>query len=145
MQLLTIHNLHETSLRTKHTGTRQLPARFCVDNDTLCKLCDKHEPEGITANHIFWIDCDKCGCWVHTACAFGTIVHQKKVNYGYLFGTLLLFFSCFIMILLSASHFALNWMFLYTLQCVLDFELLTISGKWPKWRTLAPTAQKGEG
>ena len=22
-------------------------------------------------NHIFWIDCDKCGCWVHTACAFG--------------------------------------------------------------------------
>ena len=21
-------------------------------------------------NHIFWIDCDKCGCLVHTTCAF---------------------------------------------------------------------------
>ena len=72
-----------TSHRPKHT--RQLPARFCADSnesnsddDTLCKLCDKHEPEGVTANHIFWIDCDKCGCWVHTACAFGNNFTSKK-------------------------------------------------------------------
>ena len=63
---------------------RQLPARFCVDDesssdhDTLCELCDKHEPKDVTANHIFWIDCDKCGCWVHTACGFGNNFTSKK-------------------------------------------------------------------
>ena len=69
--------------------TRQLLARFCVDddesssdNDTLCELCDKHEPEGVTAKHIFWIDCDKCGCWVHTACAFGNNFTSKKYICG---------------------------------------------------------------
>ena len=48
----------ENSHRPEHL--RQLPAKFCVDSkeldsedDTLCKLRDKHEPKGaITANHI---------------------------------------------------------------------------------------------
>lgn len=48
----------ENSHRPEHL--RQLPAQFCVDSkeldsedDTLCKLRDKHEPKGaITANHI---------------------------------------------------------------------------------------------
>ena len=69
--------------------TRQLPARFCVDDDesssdddTLCELCDKHKPEGVTANHIFWIDCDKRGCWVHTACAFRNNFTSKKYICG---------------------------------------------------------------
>ena len=65
--------------------TRQLPARFCVDSeesdsvdDTQCEICDKRVPEGVKAAHIFWIDCDKCGCWVHTACAFGNNFTSKK-------------------------------------------------------------------
>lgn len=57
--------------------TRQLLARFCVESDrsgsdnNQREICDKHVREGVTAACIFWIDCDKCGCWIYTACAFG--------------------------------------------------------------------------
>ena len=53
----------------------QLPARF-RDSDTesddgvLCSMCNQKEHAGCSAETIFWIDCDVCGAWVHTYCAF---------------------------------------------------------------------------
>ncbi len=56
---------------------RQLRARFrdAEDSDgndgVLCTICDLNEPEGLSASTIFWVDCDKCGAWVHNVCEFG--------------------------------------------------------------------------
>ena len=56
----------------------RLLSRFCDSSDmdtdddgVLCGLCQAREPEGCTQIPLFWIDCDACGEWVHTFCAFG--------------------------------------------------------------------------
>ena len=52
----------------------QLPARFCEDIDdadgVLCEACNSTEPEGLASGTVFWINCDKCGVWVHNYCVF---------------------------------------------------------------------------
>ena len=52
----------------------QLPARFREDIDdavgVLCEVCHSTEPEGLASGIVFWIDCDKCGVWVHNYCVF---------------------------------------------------------------------------
>ncbi len=61
-----------------HHARELWPSRFRQDssesdsNDgAICVLCDSNEPESLSASTIFWIDCDKCGCWAHNFCAFG--------------------------------------------------------------------------
>ena len=55
----------------------QTPSRFhcnseSEENDrTICVLCEQNDPEGLSGSIVFWIDCEKCGCWVHNICAFG--------------------------------------------------------------------------
>ena len=75
------HEIDETegpSTSSRPPRQRTLPARFCQDssesdNDgAVCMLCDSNEPESLSAKTIFWIDCDKWGCWAHTFCAFGS-------------------------------------------------------------------------
>ena len=53
----------------------RLPTRFRDESDdendgVMCALCHRNEPEGLAASIVFWVDCDKCGCWVHNYCAF---------------------------------------------------------------------------
>ena len=52
----------------------QLTAQFREDIDdvdgVLCVLCHSTEPEGLASGTVFWIDCDKCGMWVHNYCVF---------------------------------------------------------------------------
>ena len=47
----------------------QLPARFLEDIDdadgVLCEVFHSTETEGLASGTVFWIDCDKCGVWVH--------------------------------------------------------------------------------
>ena len=56
----------------------RLPSRFRDSSDAdsdddavLCDLCQAREPEGCKQVPYFWIDCNSCGKWVHTYCAFG--------------------------------------------------------------------------
>ena len=63
---------------------RQMPSRFRVESDesdndgTLCVLCNSNEPATLSSSTVFWVDCSKCGCWVHNVCAFGknTVTRQ---------------------------------------------------------------------
>ena len=62
---------------------RQMPARFC-DSDSdqndgvLCVLCNENSPIDLTDSTVFWVDCSKCGCWVHNVCAFGKNTVTRK-------------------------------------------------------------------
>ena len=51
---------------------RLLPARFRQDSDgddgVLCHCTELEEYSGDT---VYWIDCNKCGVWVHNYCLFG--------------------------------------------------------------------------
>ena len=54
-----------------------MPSRYRRDSDddsdqndgTICSLCQSNEPGTMAASIVFWIDCNKCGCWVHNFCA----------------------------------------------------------------------------
>ena len=52
----------------------RLPARFRNDSDddveSICSICNCTEPVGVSSGTIFWVDCNKCGVWVHNYCAF---------------------------------------------------------------------------
>ena len=39
------------------------------DAAVLCTICHAREP-AFTAKTIFWVDCERCGAWVHSYCAF---------------------------------------------------------------------------
>ena len=62
---------------------RQMPARFC-DSDSdqndgvLCVLCNENSPVDLPDSTVFWVDCSKCGCWVHNVCAFGKNAVTRK-------------------------------------------------------------------
>ena len=56
---------------------RQLPTRYRSDSEdqndgVLCIICNHNEPEELSSEMVFWIDCNVCGAWVHTYCAFGS-------------------------------------------------------------------------
>ena len=64
---------------TRSSRKTRLPSRFRDSSDSgsdsdgrvVCGLCQARELAGSTRGPIFWIDCDSCGEWVHTFCAFG--------------------------------------------------------------------------
>ena len=57
----------------RHSGTDS------DDNDgTLCCICKKNEPDGLAACVVFWVDCSKCGAWVHNQCAFNNNTASRK-------------------------------------------------------------------
>ena len=63
----------------------RLPTRFRAESDdendgVMCALYHRNEPEGLAASIVFWVDCDKCGCWVHNYCAFNK---KNDVTRGY--------------------------------------------------------------
>ena len=79
----------EEVLQQKPKRTRQLPARFKTQSDsesssessgTECCICSNREPPwpACAAENIFWIDCDKCGDWVHCHCAFGRNASSRR-------------------------------------------------------------------
>ena len=56
---------------------RLLPTRYRSDSEdqndgVLCIICNHNEPEELSSEMVFWIDCSVCGAWVHTYCAFGS-------------------------------------------------------------------------
>ena len=57
---------------------RQIPSCYRRDSDsdgndgTLCTICQNNEPERLAYSVVFWVDCSKCGSWVHNVCAFGS-------------------------------------------------------------------------
>ena len=56
----------------RHSGTDS------DDNDgTLCCICNKNEPDGLAACVVFWVDCSKCGVWVHNQCASNNTASRK--------------------------------------------------------------------
>ena len=63
---------------------RQMPSRRSSSGDksdnngVLCCLCYKNEPDDLAAPVLFWVDCSKCGCWVHNHCAFGNNTASHK-------------------------------------------------------------------
>ena len=65
----------------------QVPSRYQTgssddsDNDgTLCCICNRNEPDGLTAALVFWVDCSECGSWVHNHCAFGNNTASHKYS-----------------------------------------------------------------
>ena len=64
---------HVPSRYRRHSGTDS------DDNDgTLCCICKKNEPDGLAACVVFWVDCSKCGVWVHNQCAFNNNTASRK-------------------------------------------------------------------
>ena len=65
---------------------RTMPSRYRRDSDddsdqndgTICSLCQSNEPGTMAASIVFWIDCNKCGCWVHNFCAFGNNTSSRR-------------------------------------------------------------------
>ena len=63
-----------TSARPKRQ--RQFPQRYrqsesdSDDDQVPCALCLMKYPPGCRADTLFWVDCDRCGIWVHSFCAF---------------------------------------------------------------------------
>ena len=54
---------------------RQFPQHFRQsesdsDDQVLCGLCLMKYPPDCRADTLFWVDCDRCGIWVHSFCAF---------------------------------------------------------------------------
>ena len=39
------------------------------DSRITCGLCGEREPQNYSGKFVYWIDCDKCGAWFHTACS----------------------------------------------------------------------------
>ena len=63
---------------------RQLPTPYRSDSEdqndgVLCIICNHNEPEELSSEMVFWIDCNVCGAWVHF-CAFcsNTVTRQFK-------------------------------------------------------------------
>ena len=80
---------HETSSSSEGPSRpkrkRQLPARFreCdseseTEDGALCTICNVREPRDCAAKIVFWIDCEKCGAWVHNFCAFGNNTASRR-------------------------------------------------------------------
>ena len=72
-------------LQSRYGRRRQMPARFQQnDSDSdqndgiLCAICQKNEPESLTANMVFRVDCSECDCWVHNFCASGNNTASRK-------------------------------------------------------------------
>ena len=78
----TSSNAGETSRLRRQ---RQIPSRFrynseSEENDeTICVLCEHNGPEWLSGSIVFWIDCEKCGCWVHNICAFGNSTASRPI------------------------------------------------------------------
>ena len=47
------------------------------DSDTVCMICNERDPP-IVETMVFWIDCDNCGEWAHTYCAFGSNTASRR-------------------------------------------------------------------
>ena len=48
----------------------QMPARYRSDSDSdndgvLCDICQLNERLSLSSEIVFWVDCYKCGKWVH--------------------------------------------------------------------------------
>ena len=58
-----VHNaVHNFQLNSEKTSMMLM--------GVLCEVCHSTEPEGLASGTVFWIDCDKCGVWVHNYCVF---------------------------------------------------------------------------
>ena len=61
-----------------------LPARFRDelsdddDDGVICDLCSLKEPLDMAGGIVFLVDCDLCGVWVHTYCAFNKNAVSRK-------------------------------------------------------------------
>ena len=59
----------EEPRRNRPQCRSKLPAGFCEDIDdadgVLCEVSYSTGPEGLASGTVFWINCDKCGVWVH--------------------------------------------------------------------------------
>ena len=69
------------SCRPRRHGV--LPARFRDelsddDDGVICDLCSLKEPLDMAGGIVFWVDCDMCGVWVHTYCAFNKNAVSRK-------------------------------------------------------------------
>ena len=69
------------SCRPRRHGV--LPARFRDelsddDDGVICDLCFLKEPLDMAGGIVFWVDCDLCGVWVHTYCAFNKNAVSRK-------------------------------------------------------------------
>ena len=52
----------------------QLPAQChecwnTDDDDVLCSVCHSREPQDCSEKSIYWVECERCGSWVHSYCA----------------------------------------------------------------------------
>ena len=67
------------SSRPSSSRAGRLPSRFrkasnsdssdTDDSGITCGLCGEREPQNYSGKFVYWIDCDKCGAWFHTACS----------------------------------------------------------------------------
>ena len=69
---------HPRRQRTLPLRYRQESSDSDQNDGTICMLCQHNEPEGLAAGIVFWIDCNKCGCWVHNVCAFGKATARRQ-------------------------------------------------------------------
>ena len=66
------HRHRVPSRYRRHSGTDS------DDNEgTLCCIYNKNEPDGLAACVVFWVDCSKCGVWVHNQCASNNTASRK--------------------------------------------------------------------
>ena len=65
--------------RPSSSRAGRLPSRFrkasnsdssdTDDSGITCGLCGERVPQNYSGKFVYWIDCDKCGAWFHTACS----------------------------------------------------------------------------
>ena len=76
----------ETETASFPLRRRQFPQRYRPDSENdendgiLCSICELNEPEGMSSDMMFWVDCDVCGVWVHDACALAATLPVVSTN-----------------------------------------------------------------
>ena len=58
--------IQEEASRASSSYSRYRSDSEDQNDGVLCIICNHNEPEELSSEMVFWIDCNVCGAWVHT-------------------------------------------------------------------------------